>query len=341
MTASTSVFITGATGFIATHIVVQLLQKGYKVVGTVRSSDKGEELKKNLKSHNFQYEIVPDIVPENAFDEALSRHPEVTVILHTASPFHFKTTDPENDLIIPAINGTLNALNSIHKNAPQVKKVVITSSYAAVCASHMEIDPNCLITEQSWNDITREEAQKDPVSGYRGSKTFAEKAAWEFMESKNPSFSLTSVNPGFVFGPQAFTSAVKDELNTSCELINKVLKLGKDDELPPSKGTFIDVRDVAKAHIISFERETLVNQRLLMTSGRFAAQDVLDILNATFPQLSERLPVGEVGTGPSITSKLARIDNTKTMELLEFPFISLRESVIDTVGQILDAQKSQ
>ncbi len=105
--------------------------------------------------------------------------------------------------------------------------------------------------------------------------------------------------------------------------------------MPPSKGTFIDVRDVAKAHIISFE-ETLVNQRL-MTSGRRCPRRI-DILNATFLNYLEGLPVVEVGRDPVSPQSWQGSTTQKHDGVLEFPFISLRESVIDTVGQILDAQ---
>ena len=108
--SSTSVFVSGASGYIAQELVKQLIQKNYKVVGTVRSNEKGDSLKENLKaaglqSENFSYEIVKDIAVEGAFDEALKAHPEVTIFLHTASPFHFNVTDVEKELLLPAING--------------------------------------------------------------------------------------------------------------------------------------------------------------------------------------------------------------------------------------------
>ena len=110
---SKAVYVSGATGFIAQHIVKDLIEKGYKVIGSVRSAEKGDQLAKNLNSDNFSYEIVKDIAEPNAFDESLKKHPEVEYFMHTASPFHFNTSDIEKDLLLPAVEGTKNAFKSI------------------------------------------------------------------------------------------------------------------------------------------------------------------------------------------------------------------------------------
>lgn len=337
MTA-TSVFVSGATGFIAQHIVKQLIEKGYKVVGTVRSTEKGDRLKKNLGSDNFEYEIVKDIAEPNAFDEALKKHPEVTVFLHTASPFHFNTNDVEKDLLIPAIQGTKNALTSIKKYAPQIKKVVITSSFAAVSPpDKLGLNDLPPLNEDSWNPTTYELALTNPIFAYRGSKTFAEKAAWEFIESEKPNFTLNTVNPTYVFGPQAFASEVSDTLNTSSEALNKFLKLKPDDEVPVSYGGFADVRDVARTHIFAFE-EDISGYRFLLATSRFTSQDVLDILNANFPQLKGKIPVGTPGSGKDIVSQLRAIDNSQTIAKIG-KCIDLEKSVVDSIQQILEVRK--
>lgn len=334
---TTTVFVSGATGFIAQHIVKSLLEKGYDVVGTVRSASKGDALKKSLNSDKFTYEIVPDIGVEGAFDEALKKHPEVTVFLHTASPFHFKTTDPEKDLLLPAINGTKNALNSIKKYGPQITKVVVTSSYAAISTAEKEADASHTNNEDSWNTVTWEQAISNPIHGYRGSKTFAEKAARDFVEQEKPNFVLSTVNPSFVFGPQAF-DALGDVLNTSSEIINNLLKLGPDGEIPPTIGGFVDVRDVALAHLVAFEKAEAEGSRLLLNSQRFNSQSILDILNDKFPQIKGKIPVGTPGSAPEALAKMCTIENERTRALLGQPLIELEESVVDSVQQILDAK---
>ncbi|CCE73006.1 Piso0_000015 [Millerozyma farinosa CBS 7064] len=336
-----TVFVSGATGFIALHTVKVLIEEGYKVVGSVRSTEKGENINKLLKSDNFVYEIVPDIGQPGAFDEALQKHPEVTTFLHTASPFHFKITDPIKDLVEPAVEGTKNALKAIHKYGANVKRVVITSSYAAIMNLEKAGSPEFVSTEESWNPITLEDASKDPMRGYLGSKTFAEKAAWDFVKTEKPKFSLSVVNPVYVFGPQAFDEEVKSELNTSSEVINAITKLKENDAIPSSSGNFIDVRDVAKAHLKAFSSEETKGQRLLTSERFFTAQDILDIYHKNFPKEAAKSPKGVPGSGEKAMSAASKIDNSKTRKLLGFEFISLEKSVVDSIGQILNVQKSK
>ena len=140
------------------------------------------------------------IQKEGSFNDALKHHPEVTVFLHTASPFHFKAKDVEKELLIPAVNGTKNALKAIKDYAPQVKRVVVTSSIAAIKVEAKENDSTFVTTEETWNPISWEEALTNPVfRAIVDLKTFAEKAAWEFVEMEKPLFILSTVNPVIVF----------------------------------------------------------------------------------------------------------------------------------------------
>lgn len=332
---STVVYVSGATGFIAQHIIKLLISKNYQVIGSVRSKDKGEGLK-NVFGQNFNYEIVGDIGKEGAFDESLQKNPQISVFLHTASPFHFNVTNPEKELLLPAVEGTKNALTAIYKYGKNVKRVVVTSSYASVADASKEIDKNAIITEDSWNEISWEDAKLNPVNGYRGSKTYAEKAAWDFVKQNKPNWAISFVNPSFVFGPQAFDANVKDNLNTSSEIINNILKLKPDSPIPPFKGGWVDVRDVAKAHLVAFEKEETKNQRLLLNTSRFTSQTIVDILNANFKL---DIPKGEPGSDKEVIAGLATVDNSKTKQLLGFELIDLKTSIIDSVTQILNAKK--
>ncbi|RCK67802.1 putative NADPH-dependent methylglyoxal reductase GRP2 [Candida viswanathii] len=340
-TTTTSVFVSGASGYIAQEIVKQLIQKGYKVVGTVRSNEKGDSLKSNLaaaglSADNFSYEIVKDISVKGAFDDALKAHPEVTVFLHTASPFHFNIQDVEKELLLPAIEGTNNALSAIKTHGPQIKHVVITSSYVAVGYFFEHTDPSKTVTEDNWNQITYESAKENPVKGYFGSKTYAEKAAWDFLKNEKPTFTLTTVNPAYVFGPQAFEIKDKSQLNTSAELINAVLKLNKDSDLGENNtGYFTDIRDVARAHIAGFENPELHGQRLLMVEDGFTSQTLLNQIRKGFPQLAEKLPVGKPEQADDWKALTNKVDNSRTRELLGFKFVDLKTSVHDTVAQIV------
>ncbi|CAD1813522.1 putative NADPH-dependent methylglyoxal reductase GRP2 [Candida parapsilosis] len=335
------VIVSGGTGFIAQHILKQLLNHNYNVVTTVRSQAKGDHLLKLFNSpSSLSYEIVEDVGKPGAFDQVLEKNQDATVFLHTASPFHYKATDVAKELLEPAVEGTKNALKAIQKYGKNIKNVVITSSFAAVGSADKTTDPKVVFTEQDWNDITWDEAVKNVVNGYRGSKTFAERAAWDFIKENDSPFKLTTVNPGFTFGPQLFTSEIKDQLNTSSEVINSIVKLKPNDPIPTFKGNWIDVRDVAKAHVVAFENPKAAGQRLILAAGTFTEQSIVDLINAKFPNLN--LPKGEPGADLKIKKEgLASVDNSKTKEILGYEFIDLDKSVTDSVQQILDAKKSK
>ncbi|QFZ26176.1 Putative NADPH-dependent methylglyoxal reductase [Clavispora lusitaniae] len=332
-----TVLVSGASGFIALHTVKHLLEKGYSVVGSVRSTEKGENLKKLLGSDKFSYEIVKDIVEPGAFDDFVKKHPEATVFLHTASPFHFNVTDVKKDLLEPAVNGTRNALSAVKKFGPQIKRVVVTSSYAAIMST---LDPSqagssVVENEETWNPLTWEGSLENALVGYCGSKKFAEKAAWDFVEQEKPNFVLSTVNPVYVFGPQAFDALVTDSLNTSAEVINGVLKAkGSDAEIPKVNAFAVDVRDVADAHIAAFEKNEAKSKRLLLSAGPFTQQTILDVLHKDFPDKTKAIPAGNPGEDKEAIKNFLTLDNSWTKSVLGFKLKTVEESIHDTVAQI-------
>lgn len=333
---STTVLVSGASGFVALHTVKLLLAKGYTVVGSVRSTEKGENLKKLLKNDKFSYEIVKDIVPDDAFDDFVKNHPEATVFLHTASPFNFSSTDIENDLLKPAVNGTKSALSAIKKYGPQIKRVVVTSSYVAMADFSVAQSPTTIINEDSWSPLTWETSLTNSVLGYCGSKKFAEKAAWEFVEAEKPNFVLSTVNPVYVFGPQAFDELVKENLNTSSEIVNNILKLKSPDaNVPQTTGYVVDVRDVAEAHIVAFEKEETAGKRLFLTTGGFTEQTILDVLHKDFPEYSKNYPVGAPGSDKERLAGQYTVDNEWTRKVLGFKLKTVEETIRDSAAQIL------
>ncbi|EGW35479.1 uncharacterized protein SPAPADRAFT_64595 [Spathaspora passalidarum NRRL Y-27907] len=329
----TTVFVSGANGYIAQHIVKQLLAKGYSVVGSVRSSSKGEELKNLVKSDKFSYEIVPALGDKGAFDNALKKHPEVTVFLHTASPVSFSVNDIEKDLLRPAIDGTVNALQAIKDHGPQIKKVVITSSAVANLGWDKYFDGNKIYTEEDWNPITYQESLENAASGYYGSKKFAELAALDFIEKEKPNFAVSFVNPVYVFGPQAYAIKDKAQLNLSAEVINGVAKLGKNDKIAPFGSHFVDVRDVARAHLVAFENEEAISKRLIVASSGFTLDSIAHIINEHFP--NSTVPKGDLSRNPEISkTNIQKVDSSKSNKILGFDLIPLEKSVVDTVQQI-------
>ncbi len=123
---------TGGTGFIAAHVLDVLLERGHSVVTTVRSSEKGQSILKNhpnVPKDKLDFVIVEDIAKPGAFDKAIVSHPPFEIVIHTASPFHFNVTDPQKELLDPAVIGTTGILKSIKQHAPTVKRVVRNPQY--------------------------------------------------------------------------------------------------------------------------------------------------------------------------------------------------------------------
>jgi nucleoside-diphosphate-sugar epimerase len=201
---SSLILVTGGSGFLAVHIVQQLLDRGHRVRTTVRSSAKGDYLKDVFHKHagKFEYVIAEDVEKEGVFDDAVKG---VDGVLHTASPFHFDSENQALDkLVKPALNGTKNVLNSIIKEK-NVKRVIITSSFAAILDRNApgHAEGTKTYTEADWNvsdptDSEKEGNSQAPINAYRASKSLAEKAAWEFHEAHQPTWDLATVNPPFI-----------------------------------------------------------------------------------------------------------------------------------------------
>lgn len=321
--------ITGATGFIATHIIDLLIKDDYKVIGTVRSHDKGEQMVQLFGAENFQYSIVKSLADsKDDFKQAFVDHPEIEIVFHTASPVFI--TDKIKELIVdPAVQGTQNILDAIKLYGPNVHSFVFTSSTGAIITPGVEQDRD----ESSWNVSTWEQAKFHPLTGYMYAKTQAEHLVWKFDE-QNPKIRVACVNPAYVFGPQVFDSQVKQTLNSSNEVINTLLRDGE--KYVKTTASWVDVRDVAKAHIYAFTKENTKSQRLLMKEGAITEQTILDIINNKFPQLKGKIATGEPGSDISILEKRAQLNNVKTKEILGYQHVSLEQSVVDTVQQILD-----
>ena len=202
-------------------------------------------------------------------------------------------------------------------------------------------DVSSVVTEDSWNRDTWESCQTNAISAYCGSKKFAEKTAWDFLEANKSTvkFTLSTINPGFVFGPQLFTDSLKNGINSSSAIIAKLVSSKVDDKFYNYSGPFIDVRDVSKAHLVAFEKPECAGQRLFLCEDLFCSQEVLDILNVEFPQLRGKIAAGEPGSGSSfLTKHSCKCDNSKTKKLLGFKFFNFKDCIVDTASQLLEVQ---
>ncbi|KAK9913034.1 hypothetical protein M0R45_036860 [Rubus argutus] len=247
------VSVTGASGYIASWLVKLLLQRGYTVKASVRDPNDKKKTEHLLaldgakeRLHLFK----ADLLEEGSFDSLVDGS---IAVFHTASPFYHNPNDPQVELIDPALKGTLNVLRSCVK-VPSIKRVVITSSMAAVAFNGKPLAPDVIIDESWFSDPAVCEKSK---AWYMLSKTLAEEAAWKFAKEKG--IDVVTVNPGLVIGP-----LLQPTLNTS---VAPVLKLINGTEtFPNTTYRFVDVRDVANAHILAFENPSASGRYCLVGS---------------------------------------------------------------------------
>jgi len=324
------VLVTGATGFIGLHCIHQLIEKGYSVNGTLRSKSREEEVRSSLKKANLSdanltlYEC--DLLSDEGWERAIEG---CDYVLHVASPFIAGLPDHEDDLIKPALAGTQRVLELSAQN-PLVKKVVITSSFAAVGDT---FDGKIVFNESDWSDPTNPK-----ISAYNKSKTLAEKSAWEFMES-NPSFKLTVINPVAVIGPM-----LSDDLGTSNLFVKKML----DGSTPGNPGLhigFVDVRDVARAHIESIKNEKSDNKRIILSKDELWVSELSEILRDLGYQAPTRnIPKWlisilsifdkEIGGLKPMIGKERNIESSVFPEVFDWELISVKDSARVTAEQL-------
>ncbi|KAK0740741.1 hypothetical protein B0T18DRAFT_432000 [Schizothecium vesticola] len=355
----TKVLLTGGSGFIAAHILEQLLAKGHHVVTTVRSEAKAAPIRAaypDKSPEELTIAIVPDIAQPSAFDEVV-KIPGIEVVLHTASPFHFKFTE----LIDPAVLGTTSILSAITRSAPTVRRVVITSSFAAIMDESLITSPTTTFSESSWNPVTLADIHRSPATAelqepkpqllnislnpplthllYRASKTLAEGAAWAFVATHQPKFDLATINPPMVFGPVAHHLESVEGINTSNERLVSLVRGGWKDGVPDTGAAIIwvDVRDVAEAHVkAGLEVAEAGGRRLFTTAGTFSNREMAEIVRRRFPELGDKVPGPEVEGGelPGEGERF-KFNNEETTRVLGIRWRGLEESVVDTVKSLL------
>jgi dihydroflavonol-4-reductase len=229
------VLVTGASGFIAEHCIIELLKKGYSVKGSLRTMGREQEVRDAVKTETDDAKLEfckLDLLDDDGWEEAMR---DCDYLMHVASPFVIEDPKDENELIKPAKEGTLRALNAAKKAG--IKRVVLTSSVAAV-NSHMMSGTS---DHTTWTDINSKY-----VTPYQKSKTIAEKAAWDFYNNQDNSnkMEMAVINPGGVMGPQLGN----DLGGASTQIVSQLIS-GKFPMIPALSFPFIDVRDVAILHL--------------------------------------------------------------------------------------------
>jgi len=325
-----TVLVTGVTGFIGLHCVHQLIQAGHHVHGTLRSKSREHEVRESLRRANLAdgnlvlFEC--DLLGDSGWNDAVRG---CDYILHVASPFIAGIPDHEDDLIKPAVAGTKKVLE-LAAQVESVKKVVLTSSFAAVGDT---FDGTTVFDESHWSNL-----DNPNISAYNKSKTLAEKAAWGFMDSAT-SFALTVINPVAVIGPM-----LSSDLGTSNLFVKKMLD-GSTPGNPRIHIGFVDVRDVARAHVDSMTNTKTDGKRIILSRDEIWVSQLSEILRGLgykAPKLN--LPKWllkiiavfdkEVAGLVPLVGKVKDIDSKEFAASFDWQLRSIEESAKTTADQL-------
>jgi len=312
------VLVTGGTGFLGIHAVLQLLEKGYSVNTTLRSLTKKETVIKALKEGGitdfsklsfFEAELTND----NGWDEAVK---DCDYVLHIASPFPAKEPKDENELIVPARDGALRVLQAAKK--AKVKRVVLTSSFAAV--GYSINSDNHVFTEDDWTAVNI------ALPAYIKSKTVAEKAAWDFIENEGEGLELSVINPVGIFGPAlgGITSASLD-----------IAIIGILNGTTSQSGDFtmgvVDVRDVADLHIKAMTNPKAAGERFLANAGDVMSfYDVAKLIMEERPSISGNI----AEMSPTGNKFYKQMSNQKAITILDWEPRSREEAILASVDSL-------
>jgi nucleoside-diphosphate-sugar epimerase len=276
------VLVTGGSGFIGSHAIAQLLQAGHRVRTTVRRPEREGDVRAMVRQAGVEPDgnlsfCVADLERDAGWVEAVAG---CEYVLHMASPFPANIPEHEDELIVPAREGTVRVLAAARDAG--AKRVVLTSSFAAIGYGHGH--RSTTFDESSWTDPNGPDVQP-----YVKSKTLAERAAWEFVDREGRGLELAVINPVGVFGP-----VLGSDYSTSILVVQRLM----DGEIPGCPQLFfgvVDVRDVARLHILAMTHPAAKGERFLATAGDFMAMvGIARLLKARLGVAAKRVPTWQL-----------------------------------------------
>lgn len=336
---TTRVLVTGAGGFIATHIIKQLQEEGYQVRGTLRSledKEKVERLQNLCPEAAYKLELVEaDLTKTESWEPAVK---DMTYVIHVASPYPAQAPKDESELITPAVEGTQAILKACVQ-AKSVKKVVLTSSSVAVC--YGQADATKVYTEEDW-------MEPEKLDGYGKSKVMAEKAAWDYVKElpDEDKIELAVMNPGYVMGPVLVGAQC-----TSTDVVKRLLERNMM-FVPKLNFSLVDVRDVATAHIKAMTSQEASGKRHILVNENMWMKEIAVVLSNEFKNQGYNVPTSNCPNAmlsvygvfnKSIKmiipqcNKVVKFDNTRMKEALGITPRDLKETIVDMAYSLIEA----
>jgi nucleoside-diphosphate-sugar epimerase len=296
-----AILVTGGSGFIGVHVILQLLAAGHQVRTTVRSLAREEGVRAMLAQGGVQAGdrlafFAANLESDAGWPEAVAG---CEYVLHVASPFPAGAPKHEDELIVPARDGTLRVLRASRKAG--ARRVVLTSSFAAV--GYGQEPRTTPFNEANWTD-----PGSKGTSAYVKSKTLAERAAWDFIAGEGGSLELSVINPVAVFGP-----ALGPDYSTSILLVKRLM----DGSIPGSPRLYfgvVDVRDVADLHIRAMTHSAAKGERFLAVAGQsMSIRDIAMVLKSRMGASAKRVPAWQV---PDWLVRLAALRDPAIRQIL-------------------------
>ncbi|MGD1036592.1 MAG: aldehyde reductase [Roseiarcus sp.] len=271
------VLVTGGSGYIAGYCIARLLGEGWRVRATVRNLARAENVRATIGRIAADAAAIEfaaaDLNSDAGWADAVAG---VDHVLHVASPFPPIAPNSDDELVRPARDGALRVLNASRDAG--VKRVVMTSSVAAIAYGRGGREEP--FTEADWTD----ETNRDDTSAYVRSKTIAERAAWAWRKAEGGALELVTVNPALVLGP-----VLGSDVSTSSELIKKLLD-GSAPALPRMGFCLVDVRDIARLHLLAMTNPAAAGQRFLGSAEFYWMKDVAKILKQGLGDKARKVP---------------------------------------------------
>ncbi|MFT4961353.1 MAG: dihydroflavonol-4-reductase [Paracoccaceae bacterium] len=334
-----TVLVTGATGYIAKHLVLQLLNGGYTVVGSARSTTREQELRAALTPHltdpaalDRLRVVALDLNSDDGWNAAMLG---IDVLMHTASPFPMTMPENEQDIIRPAVEGAMRAVKAA--KAAGVTRVIMTSSTVAITNSELPEGRDSL-NESDWSDLTGPGA-----TAYLKSKTMAERAVWDWQTADAPDMQITMINPSFVLG-----APLDSNFGTSIDVIDRLMR-GKDPMLPDIGFPCVDVRDIALMHIRAMETPDSIGKRFIGVDRYLTFVDIAGLLKADHPtrKIPSRVAPNFLIRLMAIFDKAIRsiipmlgkhenVSGARAQSLLGMEFRDVRQAIRDSGAYLVD-----
>lgn len=336
-----TVLVTGGSGYIAKHVILQLLDAGHSVKTSMRSKAREQELRDALAPYLDREAVVArmqvtelDLMSETGWMEAMEN---IDVLMHIASPCPSKEPKNEEEVIRPAVDGALRAVKSAHNAG--VTRVICTSSVAAVVNAQLP-NERSIYDETDWTNV-----DKPGLNAYVKSKTLAERAVWQYQEMEAPELKMTTILPSFVIG-----APLDNNYGSSIQKIERLLTSATP-EIQNFGYSCVDVRDIALMHLRAMERpDASIGKRFIGTSsGRFMwIPEMAQILSDAYPDRNistKSAPSWLIRLkalyDPSLRYVAMNLDrrrelsNAQSRELLGIDFRDAKDSLLETADYLV------